>query len=65
MSNQSQSSKTELRDRCLKTIEWCRNYEGPDMEGALSGELDCLIELQLLEDSDAKPPQDNRERRMR
>jgi DNA methylase len=36
-------------------------YDGPDKEGALMGELDALVELELLKDSDAKPPQDNRE----
>ena len=38
----------ELIERCERIIEWCRAYDGPDKEGALMGELDCLIELQML-----------------
>ena len=53
MPSPNPSSKTEeLRERCQRTIDWCRAYDGPDKEGALMGEMDCLVELQILKEKE-------------
>jgi len=43
-----------LFDRAEKMAQQCRLYDGPDKQGALAGELDCLVELEMLKEKDGR-----------
>ena len=43
-------NQPNLFDRTIKLAEQARLYEGPDKSGALHGELDALVELQMLKE---------------
>ena len=53
-SGEESDSQDALRQRCKRTIEWCRAYDGPDKLGALMGELDCLVELEILKEKEQR-----------
>jgi len=42
-------NQPNLFDRTQQMRQQCLSYSGPDQSGALMGELDCLMELQMLE----------------
>lgn len=53
MQNLSQPSKTELRDRAERMRQEALAYQiehagADDSENALYGEIDCLVELEIL-----------------
>ena len=44
-------NQPNLFERTTKMAEQCRLYDGPDKSGALMGELDAMVELQMLKES--------------
>jgi len=43
-------AQPSLFDRTEKMRQECLSYSGPDQDGALRGELDCLVEMQMLKE---------------